>query len=93
MSVEQLVEELCKNAKWAARALSVMPRSQKDKALLLMADAIEAKAAELQEANKMDVEAGKKAGLSAAMIDRLTLSDKVIASMADGLREVASRLR
>lgn len=90
MSVEQLVEELCKNAKWAARALSVMPRSQKDQALLLMADAIEAKAGEMQEANHKDVEAGKEAGLTPAMIDRLTLSDKVIASMAEGLREVAA---
>jgi glutamate-5-semialdehyde dehydrogenase len=90
MSVEQLVEDLCKNAKWAARALSVMPRAKKDQALLKMAEAIEAKAGELQEANKKDVAAAEEAGLTAAMIDRLTLSDKVIASMADGLREVAA---
>lgn len=90
MSVEQLVEELCKNAKWAARALSVMPRAKKDQALLTMAEALEAKAGELQEANKKDVAAAEEAGLTPAMIDRLTLSDKVIASMADGLREVAA---
>ena len=90
MSVEQLVEDLCKNAKWAAHALSVMPRAQKDQALLAMAEALEAKAGELQEANKKDVAAAEEAGLTPAMIDRLTLSDKVIASMAQGLREVAA---
>lgn len=90
MSVEQLVEDLCKNAKWAARALSVMPRAKKDQALLAMAEALEAKAGELQEANKKDVAAAEEAGLTPAMIDRLTLSDKVIASMAQGLREVAA---
>lgn len=90
MSVEQLVEELCKNAKWAARALSVMPRAKKDQALLTLAEALEAKAGELQEANKKDVAAAEEAGLTPAMIDRLTLSDKVIASMAEGLREVAA---
>jgi glutamate-5-semialdehyde dehydrogenase len=90
MSVEQLVEELCKNAKWAARALAVMPRAKKDQVLLKMADALTAKAAELKEANQKDVAAAKEAGISAAMIDRLTLSDKVIAAMADGLKEVAA---
>ena len=82
--------KLVKNAKWAARSLAVMPRAQKDQALLKMADALEAKAGELQEANQEDVAAAKEAGLTAAMIDRLTLSDKVIASMAAGLREVAA---
>ncbi len=90
MSVEQLVEELCKNAKWAARALSVMPQSKKDQALLKMADALEAKAGQLQDANKKDVAEAQETGLTPAMIDRLTLADKVIASMADGLREVAA---
>jgi len=90
MSVEQLVEELCKNAKWASRALAVMPRVKKDQALLKMAEALTAKAGELKEANQIDLAAAREAGLSAAMIDRLTLSDQVIASMADGLREVAA---
>ncbi|KMY67442.1 gamma-glutamyl phosphate reductase [Desulfocarbo indianensis] len=90
MSVEQLVEELCKNAKWAARALSVMPRGQKDKALLNIAQALESRAGELKDANQKDLAAARGAGLSEAMIDRLTLSDKVIAGMAQGLREVAA---
>jgi len=90
MSIEQLVEELCKNAKWAARALSVMSRGQKDKALLNIAQSLESRAGELKEANQKDLEAAREAGLSEAMIDRLTLSDTVIAGMAQGLREVAA---
>ncbi len=90
MSVEQLVEELCKNAKWAARGLATLGRSRKDQALLKMAQALEDKAPELKEANQKDLDQAKEAGLSAAMIDRLTLSDQVIASMAQGLRDVAA---
>ncbi|MCF8118201.1 MAG: glutamate-5-semialdehyde dehydrogenase, partial [Desulfarculaceae bacterium] len=44
----------------------------------------------IQEVNAKDLAAGREEGMSAAFLDRLTLSDKVIASMAQGLREVAS---
>ena len=40
--------------------------------------------------NRKDLSAARDAGLSAAMLDRLTLNDAVIGAMADGLREVAA---
>ncbi len=77
-------------AREASRQLARLPSAAKDAALLAMADGLEAARAELQEANRLDLEAADEAGLSRAMVDRLTLSDGVIASMAVGLREVAA---
>ncbi|MCB2193443.1 MAG: glutamate-5-semialdehyde dehydrogenase [Deltaproteobacteria bacterium] len=90
MSVEQLVKDICTQARQAARQLSVVPTGVKNQVLLELAEALEKNAAALQQANAKDLEAGREAGLSAAMLDRLTLSDKVIASMAQGLRDVAA---
>ncbi len=77
-------------ARRASRALSRLSSADKDRALRAMADALEAGRGELQRANRVDLEAAREAGLSGAMIDRLTLSDAVVASMAAGLREVAA---
>ena len=90
MSVEQLVKDICTEARQAARRLSVVPTGVKNQVLLSLAQALEQNAASLWEANAKDLAAGREAGLSAAMLDRLTLSDKVIASMAQGLRDVAA---
>ncbi len=90
MSVEQIVHDICVEARQAARKLAVLSRDEKDKALLALAAALEDNQATLQEANAQDLAAAQEAGLTSAMVDRLTLSDKVIASMAQGLREVAA---
>ncbi len=90
MSAEQLVRELCQNARWAARRLAVTPTDRKNQALASLAEALRDRAGELKEANAKDLAEAEKAGLSAAMIDRLTLSDKVIGEMAAGLGEVAA---
>jgi glutamate-5-semialdehyde dehydrogenase len=55
-----------------------------------MADALEARAPQLKEANAQDMATGAQMGLSSAMLDRLKLDDKRIAAMAKGLREVAA---
>ncbi len=90
MSVEQLVVGLCQKARQAARKIAVAPTDKKNQALLDMAVALENNKAQIQAENAKDVDAGRQAGLTSAMIDRLTLSDAVIASMAQGLREVAA---
>ena len=64
-------------------------RARKDEALKAIAALIRAKAAEIQTENAKDVEAGKANGLSPAMVDRLTITDTVIESMAGGLEFVA----
>ncbi|MBI5442634.1 MAG: glutamate-5-semialdehyde dehydrogenase [Deltaproteobacteria bacterium] len=78
-------------ARAASRRLAKLSSRVKDAALCAMADALVENREELQRANGLDLEAARAAGLSAAMVDRLTLSEKTIASMAQGLREVAAQ--
>ncbi|MCB2188605.1 MAG: glutamate-5-semialdehyde dehydrogenase [Deltaproteobacteria bacterium] len=89
MSAE-LVHGLCVEARAAARRLAVVSSEVKNQALMALAEELTAQAPALKEANALDLAAAREAGLSAAMLDRLTLSDQVIASMAGGLREVAA---
>ena len=90
MDTAQMMTNMAQQARRAARAVAVLDSHTKNQALLVMADGLMKSKNAIQEANRKDVGAGKAAGLSAAMIDRLTLSDKVVQSMADGLREVST---
>jgi glutamate-5-semialdehyde dehydrogenase len=58
--------------------------------LSLIAAAIRRDAAALRAANELDLAAAKASGMEAAMLDRLTLSDKAIATMAEGLEQIVS---
>ncbi len=87
---QQLIGEMCLAARGAARQLAVAGRALKDQALTLMAQAVMDQAPALKAANAVDLEAARAAGLTSAMLDRLTLDDKTIASMAEGLKEVAA---
>ncbi|NOY45150.1 MAG: glutamate-5-semialdehyde dehydrogenase [Deltaproteobacteria bacterium] len=91
MAIRDELVEMGRKARQASRALARLSSRVKDDALRAMADGLEEARAELQKANRRDLEAAERAGLSKAMIDRLTLSDGVIASMAQGLREVAAQ--
>src|SRR2546428_10428487 len=88
MTLTDYVVQKASRAKAAARQLATLSTAVKNKALLAMADALEAHEAELLEANKKDL-AGAR-GLSKAAIDRLTLNAKRIKEMAMGLSEVAA---
>ncbi len=90
MDIEKKVRELALQVKAAARVLAAAPTPEKDKALLAMAAGLRKQRDFLQERNQLDLEKARINGLSAAMIDRLTLSDKVIEAMASGLEEVAA---
>lgn len=88
--MEQLIKDLALKAKKASYAVAGANTEQKNRALLLMADELENKKQELQAENEKDLENGKSAGLSTAMLDRLRLTDKVISQMSQGLREIAA---
>jgi glutamate-5-semialdehyde dehydrogenase len=90
MTLQEQMLRLAQQAKAASRALAQLATDEKNACLLAMADALEQNRAALQQANARDLETGTQAGLSAAMLDRLKLDDKRIASMARGLREVAA---
>ncbi len=83
--------QMGRDARAASRVLARLPSRAKDAALGGMAAGLEAARLELQAANRKDLEAAQRTGLSGAMVDRLTLSDATIASMAQGLREVAAQ--
>jgi glutamate-5-semialdehyde dehydrogenase len=74
----------------ASRELAKLSTKKKNAILEAMADEIAAQKTAIQEANAKDLAAGREAGLSAAMLDRLTLTDARIAGMIKGLREVAA---
>ncbi len=85
------LESLGKNAVAAGKILSLKSADKKNKALLAMAEAIEASAENIIVSNHIDVENAIKSGKSGAFIDRLTLNKKRIKSMAQGLID-ASKL-
>ena len=90
MDVREYVLERAKAAKRASRVLATLSTDVKNRALNLMADAIEEKADLIKEENRKDLEAGEAKGLSKALLDRLLLNDKRIKAMAVGLREIAA---
>jgi len=85
------VIELCERAAQTAPEVARLSGEVKDSALHAMAEALQDETAALVEANRADVEAARHAGTSATILDRLTLTDKRLASMADGLRSVAAQ--
>jgi len=84
------IKDMARRAKKAARTLVSLSTEAKNNVLLHMADTIDAKRAFIQSENQKDLTAGREKGLSAAMLDRLELSDTVIDSMMNGLREVTA---
>jgi len=89
MTVEKEIINMAKAARTAATQIARCPSNKKDGVLLGIADKIEEKSSNIKHANQKDLSRAKEMGLSDAMIDRLTVSDGTIKSMANGLREVA----
>lgn len=90
MSLADMIEDMAKEAKAASRQLRRVGRAQKDSTLELLAGKLIDRQADIIKENEKDLDLARKAGLSAAMIDRLTMDYNVIRGMADGLREVAA---
>ena len=84
------VAEVCAAAKAAAGELARLDTATKDAALHAMADALEARTAEILEANERDMDAGREAGLHAGLLDRLKLSEERLATIARDVRAIAA---
>ncbi len=84
------VEAKCRQAKAAAGKLATIGSAVKDAALLAVADAFEARKSSIFEANRKDLDAAEKSGIVGAMLKRLTLDEKKVAQMADGVRQIAA---
>lgn len=84
------VSQIAQQAKQASVALALFGQTAKNQALLTIADSLESRAAEILQANKKDIEFAKSQGISAAIIDRLLLSESRLKVIADDVRNVAS---
>jgi glutamate-5-semialdehyde dehydrogenase len=84
------VTDICRSARAASRRLAMLPTAEKDAALHAIADALEARTVEILEANARDLEAGREAGLSDALLDRLLLDPERIAAIAAQVRDIAA---
>jgi glutamate-5-semialdehyde dehydrogenase len=90
MDLKQQMRLLAERSRDAARTLAKLDTKSKNAALLAMAEGLERNAAKIKAANAKDIEAGKAAGLSSPVLERLQLDDKRIGEMARGIREVAA---
>jgi len=88
--IEATVLDMVKKARGAARSLSAMPTALKNAVLLDVGAALIARQAYILDENRKDMAAGEKKGLSAAMLERLRITEKGIQDMVQGLREVAA---
>jgi glutamate-5-semialdehyde dehydrogenase len=84
------VADVCAAAKRASRELAGASAAVKDAALEAIAAALVARTDEILQANARDLQAGEQAGLSSALLDRLTLTAERIAAMAAGVRAIAA---
>jgi len=88
MSLHDTIISLCRQARAAARALANASTTAKNRALQRVAAALREEEASILNANGLDLQAAKQAGLSAALLDRLRLDSKRIEAMARGVEEV-----
>ena len=89
MDAQALVNSLADKARLASRTLSTATGLERKAALNNIADEIEARSFEIQEANQSDMERGKRDGLNSQLLDRLLLNEARIKAIANGARQVA----
>ena len=90
MDIQSYMTRVGKQARAASRLVAKSDTATRNKALALAATAIERDAERLLAANALDLEAARAKQLEPALIDRLTLTARTVAAMADGLRQVAA---
>jgi len=90
MDIKTYMTGLGKQARSAARLMSVMTTHQKNTALYAIANAIEQQKTSILTANQTDLAAGSQQGLDAALLDRLALNEERVAGMVEGVRQVAA---
>ena len=90
MDIKEYMHTVGRRARAASRRLAMATTAEKNKALMHLAAAIRREQATLLAANRQDLEAARASGLEAAMLDRLALSEKGVAAMAEGVEQVAT---
>lgn len=90
MDIKSYMQKLGQEARAASRHIARADTHVKNLALTTIAQAIRREKDALLKANQADVEAARSNGLDSAMLDRLALSEKSIAAMAEGLEQIAA---
>ncbi|MGZ8256271.1 MAG: gamma-glutamyl-phosphate reductase, partial [Gallionella sp.] len=88
--IKAYMQQVGVNARAASRLMAMADTATKNRALRAIADAILAGRAQLVSENAKDLAAAKSSGLDAASLDRLTLNDKIINEIAEGLQQLAA---
>ena len=89
MEIKNYMQTVGRQARAASRRLATATTAEKNAALLAIADALRRHKSALVAVNQEDLEAARAAGLESAMLDRLTLSEKGVESMAEGVEQIA----
>ncbi len=89
MNIKEYMQTVGRQARAASRRVAMATSAEKNAALAAIAAAIRREKAALVAANAEDLAAARAAGLESAMIDRLTLSEKGVEAMAEGVEQVA----
>ncbi len=84
------VEQLCREARQASRALARTPTGVKDAALEAIAAALEERLVEILDANERDMQAGREADLGDALLDRLKLDEGRVRAIAAAVRQISA---
>ncbi len=87
-AAERQIRDQCQQARVAARTLATLPTARLDEMLDEIAAVLEQESAAIFEANAKDIAAGKEAGLHASLLDRLKITEKSLAAMVTGVRQV-----
>ncbi len=90
IDIKSYMQSVGQEARSASRQVAKADTASKNRALIAIADAIRRDESTLLSANAKDLDAARAKGLESAMIDRLTLSPKGIATMAEGLLQIAA---
>ena len=88
MTIETTILEMAKDARKAAMQMAKCATNQKNQVLAAIAEKLKENAAEIMAENAKDLDRAREMGLTDAMIDRLTISEKTISSMVQGLKDV-----
>ena len=90
MDIQHYIHQLGQQAREASRVTAVADGQRKNEALRQIATNIRVNSTLIFDANQNDLAAARAAGLEAAMLDRLSLTEKGIAQMADGVEQIAA---
>ena len=90
MNIKAYMQTIGLQARAASRAMAKADVNTKNLALITIAQAITREKSALLAANQLDLDAAEAAGMEAAMLDRLALTEKSIATMAEGLQQIAA---